>query len=325
MKPLCDAPCLSQNHSPNCEGRTCLVERARKGEQPARELMFSKLYAPVLQQARILCRRNGDAEDLAQTALLLVFQRLGQLRESARLLGWTRRIVQNAHRMSTRHSKFAPAGFVEFRETSLANGTGWSEGPVENLATEEGWCVLREKIRRLPPGLRAVLDYRVFQGKTTRETAEKLRISVEAVRTRLARARRALEQQMNDRPEPPSQAIRGREFDRAIRETAAANALLLLGVHHLHGEPVTSGSRDLCQYSVYEMVDPVATRLLLNGARACLPVDIHRIDIAEAAHGWRLYIHDGSEPVRVLEAGKAGEAKYRVERAFQLLLRGKKS
>jgi len=58
MKPLCDAPCLSLVHTNDCAGKSCLIERARKGNRAARELVFSKLYGPVLRQAQMLCRNH---------------------------------------------------------------------------------------------------------------------------------------------------------------------------------------------------------------------------------------------------------------------------
>lgn len=209
MKPLCDAPCLSLVRSTDCAGSRCLIERACKGNRAARELVFSRLYAPVLHQARVLCREHSDAEDLTQSALLQVFEKLVQLRDCARLLGWTWRVVQNTHRMSARQSKFAPSVTVEFSENTFSAVETRQVGPFEQLAGQELQEALFAKIRELPPNLRKTLELRVFEGKTTAQTAKSLRISKEAVRTRLARARRVL---------------------RSMREAAAAHGLKILSV-----------------------------------------------------------------------------------------------
>jgi RNA polymerase sigma factor (sigma-70 family) len=327
MKSLCDAPCLSLVPGARCNGGRCLVESARSGEQNARELMFSKLYGPVLHQARMLCRMRSDAEDLTQNALLRVFERLAQLREHARLLAWTRRIVQNTHRMSMRRCKFDPGAIVELRERAIAYSDAPADGPIEHLAAQENCMVLFEKIRELPPRLKGVLESRVFQGKTTLETAKALQISEEAVRTRLVRARKALRRQLHERAggrgttsAPSSQ---GRELDRAIREAAATHGFRLLAIHHLPCEVAENGAAALRDYRVYELIDPVRTRHLLNGGGAYVPVSIHRVDIAQAADGWRLYIHRASEPARVLAAGKPGEESTCVERAFRMIQKRK--
>jgi RNA polymerase sigma factor (sigma-70 family) len=327
MKSLCDAPCLSLVPGARCNGGRCLVERARSGEQNARELMFSKLYGPVLRQARMLCRMPSDAEDLTQNALLRVFERLAQLREPARLLAWTRRIVQNTHRMSMRRSKFDPGANVELRESAIGYSDAPADGPTEHLGAQENCMVLFEKIRELPPRLKWVLESRVFQGKTTLETAKALEISEEAVRTRLVRARKTLRRHLNEHPSrrgmPLAPISQGRELDRAIREAAATHGFRLLAIHRLPCLVAENGAAALRDYCVYELIDPVRTRHLLNGGGAYVPLSIHRVDIAQAADGWRLYVHRASEPARVLAAGKPGEESSCVERAFRMIQKRK--
>jgi RNA polymerase sigma-70 factor (ECF subfamily) len=237
MKPLCEAPCLSLVRSTGCVGKKCLIERARKGNRVARELVFSRLYAPVSHQARMLCREHGDAEDLTQTALLYVFQRLVQLRNSPRLLGWTWRVVQNTHRMSMRQSKFAPIVTVEFSENTFSAVETQSVGPFELLAEQELQDALFEKIRELPPNLRDALELRVFEGKTTAQTAKRLRISEGAVRTRLVRARRALRSRLDTFENGPASSVPSQlnnpDLDAALRQMAAAHGLEMLAVHPL--------------------------------------------------------------------------------------------
>ena len=227
MKPLCEAPCLSLVRSTGCAGKRCLIERARKGNRAARELVFSMLYAPVSHQARMLCREYGDAEDLTQTALLHVFEKLLQLRDSPRLLGWTWRVVQNTHRMSMRQSKFAPIVTVEFSENTFSALGTQPIGPFELLVERELQEVLFEKIRELPTNLRDTLELRVFEGKTTAQTAKSLRISEGAVRTRLVRARRDLRNRLaasanGSAGSGPSQ-LNKPALDAALRRVAAAH------------------------------------------------------------------------------------------------------
>ncbi|WP_321472191.1 sigma-70 family RNA polymerase sigma factor [uncultured Paludibaculum sp.] len=192
MPPLCDAPCLRLTHASECSGGRCLIDSARKGDEDAREAVFARLHARVYRQARMLCRHHCDAEDLTQTALLRVFEKLAQLRDAPRLLSWTWRIVLNAHRMSARHGKFAPSLTLEFDEATESSHTARRPGPFEQLTARELQRAVRDGIRTLPPSLRVVFEQRVSAGRTTRETAADLRISTEAVRTRLVRARRAL-------------------------------------------------------------------------------------------------------------------------------------
>ena len=87
---MCPAPCLTLRSSVICPRRGCLIRAAASGNRGASEMLFGKLYCPVFRQARALCRNPADAEDLAQAALLIMYQRLHELHDSQNLLGWSR-------------------------------------------------------------------------------------------------------------------------------------------------------------------------------------------------------------------------------------------
>lgn len=152
-------------------------------------MVLERLYLPVRSQAGWLCRDPETAEDLTQSALLHVVERIGQLRENTRLLGWTRRIVINLHRMTGRRSKFAPREIAEYLDAEHLSGEA---GPFEQLARRELEQVLVPLLAQLPGRLRDVAELRLVHGRTTAQTANRLHITEEAVRTRLLRARRML-------------------------------------------------------------------------------------------------------------------------------------
>ncbi len=323
MKPLCDAPCLSLARSNVCAGKRCLIERARKGNRAARELVFSRLYAPVFHQASMLCRDHSDAEDLTQTALLHVFENLVQLRDCPRLLGWTWRVVQNTHRMSLRQSKFAPSAMVDLLENTIAAAELQSAEPFQHLVERELRQAIAERIGELPPSLKKVLDLRVFEGKTTAQASKSLRISKDAVRTRLLRARRALRSSLETPVNGPARLAPSPsptlDQDAEVRLVAASHGLELLAVHHLEEKGFVGADRLPPRYSIYELIDPLQARRLLKGEDAGFPPRTCRVDLLRSGMSWKLHAANGSATAASTGCGQPSDLLHAIEHAFALL------
>jgi RNA polymerase sigma factor (sigma-70 family) len=190
VSPLCEAPCLTPGSAVSCRGEGCLIRAAVAGNPAARGEVFGRLYPTVLRQAHAICRFPSDAEDVAQSAMLNVVQRLQDIRDCRRLLPWTRVVVLNTHRMVVRRSRFAPsAGNCVWDMDSLAAPPA---DPIDRLRAERDLTTVLGAIGRLSPRLRATFQARVVAGQSTAEAARSLGITTAAVRTRLKRARQAL-------------------------------------------------------------------------------------------------------------------------------------
>lgn len=72
-----------------------LVEGARRGERTAFELLARRYLRPAYTVALAIVRRPADAEDVAQDALMLAFERLDSCREPERFVAWLMTIVRN--------------------------------------------------------------------------------------------------------------------------------------------------------------------------------------------------------------------------------------
>jgi RNA polymerase sigma-70 factor, ECF subfamily len=191
---FCEAACLSPQCTPACQGGDCLIEGARRGDRRAQERVFALLYLPVRRQALRLCRDGGAADDLTQDSLLRVLEKLPQLQDTSRLLGWTWRVVLNTHRMSVRRGKFAPRETLALPESLAAEPAA---GPFERLAGRRLAAEISPMMRSLPETLAVVFRLRAVECLSTEQTASRLSISREAVRTRLRRARGFLRQSLS--------------------------------------------------------------------------------------------------------------------------------
>ncbi len=191
---LCTASCLSRPPGEPCSGRRCLIVESRAGNRAAQEILFAAISRFVQRQAGVLCRHGDEAEDLAQTAVLQIFEKLSQLRSPERLRPWVKTIVLNSHRMAGRRLLTTPSRVEPLTENSCAERPELTGGIDARRLLD---AVLRG-IQSLPPSLRGAFELRVVQGQTTAEAAVLLRVSPEAVRTRLARARRALRRSIEE-------------------------------------------------------------------------------------------------------------------------------
>ncbi|MGC8759686.1 MAG: RNA polymerase sigma factor [Bryobacteraceae bacterium] len=182
----CAARCLEGVHDGSCTPAMCLVRAARDGVPEAKELLFTRLLPLARQRARRLCGSEALQEDLVQTALLQALQHLSELRRPERFAAWVRRILRNAFLMEAR---------AEGYRMPVAQVRGSSAmSPVCEASLDARLALKRviELVPLLPPLLGETFRLRVLEGLSTRETAEQLGVSEQAVRARLSRARKKL-------------------------------------------------------------------------------------------------------------------------------------
>lgn len=191
MHGYCPGPCLELHSRSTCSGLPCLIRAAASGDELAQEQMFVRLQPAVLLQARVLCRDQADAEDLAQQCILHAVRQIHQLRDLRKVVAWTWKIVRNEHRMSLRRSKYAPPQVETFDEVRMSPSARLPDA-FRNVSFQDLCRRLRENYADLSGNLREVLELRVVEEQSTAEAARVLGVTEEVVRTRLTRARLAL-------------------------------------------------------------------------------------------------------------------------------------
>ena len=155
-----------------------LVERACTGDTAAVGDLLVACQPDLKRFARRTCSTTEDAEDAVQLALWQLHRRIGTLRTVATFATWLFRIVEReCYRL------FRGRGPVVALDDTLA----------ERLAAPEHAHELRLDLARaiaeLPEAYRIVLILRDVDELTAPEVAEHLGLGVEAVKSRLHRAR----------------------------------------------------------------------------------------------------------------------------------------
>jgi RNA polymerase sigma-70 factor, ECF subfamily len=176
-----------------------LIARILDGE---REL-FHELVEPyersIYFAAYSVLKNEQDAEDVAQDAVLKALKNLASFRGDAKFGTWLVSIALNEARSRLRHNRVLKFESVddtvedEDRNLIPAVITDWREVPLEALERKELRELLRSALESLPQSYREVLVLRDVQEYNTAETAEILGVNPGVVKTRLLRARLAMQ------------------------------------------------------------------------------------------------------------------------------------
>ena len=176
-----------------------LLARLRAGENAAFDELVRYAGGRMLAVARRMMHTEEDARDCVQDAFLSAFKNLSKFDGRSQLTTWLHRITVNACLMKLRSMKRRPERSIEELlptfasdgHQSIPSGSWKPDGEI-GIEAGETRKLVRAKIDELPEQFRVVLILRDIEELSTEETAEALGMNVNAVKTRLHRARQAL-------------------------------------------------------------------------------------------------------------------------------------
>jgi RNA polymerase sigma-70 factor (ECF subfamily) len=169
-----------------------LLERARAGDDHALETLLERHQAQAYRFGLKMCRNPEDAKDVLQDTLLAMARGVRDFRGASSISTWLYKVARSFCIKKRRKSKFAPAEERSL-DTDVAKEAGSLADPTksvdEALAGRRIEHALEQAIGALEPMYREVLILRDIEGLTAPEVAEVLGVSVQAVKSRLHRAR----------------------------------------------------------------------------------------------------------------------------------------
>jgi RNA polymerase sigma-70 factor (ECF subfamily) len=169
-----------------------LLEAARRGDRAAIEALLDRHQARIYRFGMKMCGNPEDARDVLQETLLAMARTLPSFRGESSVSTWLYSIARSFCGRKRRKSKFAPDD-VQSLDTDLplqANRLADPRRlPDEILAGKELYHALERSIDSLDPLSREVLLLRDFEGLTAPEVAQVLGVGVDAIKSRLHRAR----------------------------------------------------------------------------------------------------------------------------------------
>jgi len=212
---------------PGPQSEADLVERARRGDTAAIEVLVRRNNRALFRTARAILRDDAAAEDVVQETYLKAFHALATFRGESSLSTWLTRIAANHAlmrlRRETRAAKVIPIDYQD--GASLMEGVeDEAEGPERAAMGAQMRGLLERRIDELPDLYRPVFVMRAVEEMSVEETAAALDLPEATVRTRFFRARAllrgALEQEI-DFAMKDAFSFDGERCDRIVREVLA--------------------------------------------------------------------------------------------------------
>ncbi|MGR3782842.1 MAG: RNA polymerase sigma factor [Albimonas sp.] len=170
-----------------------LMARAAAGEQAASRALIARHGPRALGLAVSMLADRAEAEDVAQEAMLRLWKQAPKWRPGEAQVGtWLHRVVQNLAIDRLRRRR-------RWSQEDPPERPDGAPGAEARLAEADRAAALRGAISALPDRQRAALTLRHFAELSNPEIAARLELSVEAVESLLARARRSLAAALRDR------------------------------------------------------------------------------------------------------------------------------
>ncbi len=213
-----------------------LLEAARGGDPDSLETLISRYQGRVLRFGLRMCGDQEDARDVVQETLLTMARSFRGFRGESSVSTWLYAIARSFCIKKRRRSKFAPTPPLSLDGPEGEHLQGLEDpGPSPERAAygREMGAALDVAVRALDPGQREVLLLRDVEGLSALEVASVLGLSVEAVKSRLHRARLALRKHMAP--------LLGVAVDASPAATGCPDVVLLFS-QHLEGDI----ERDTC-------------------------------------------------------------------------------
>ena len=165
-----------------------IAERCQQGDREA----FALLYTATREQLRTVCMRyiknETVADDLLHDAFLLIFSKIGELKEPACIEAWMTSVIRRVALLYLRQQK-------QLHQVPLAEVGETIMPTAENRA--DSMLALQEIIAAvniLPKGYRQVFRLSVLEGMTHQEIAALLRIEPHSSSSQLFHAKALLRQ-----------------------------------------------------------------------------------------------------------------------------------
>lgn len=185
------------------ESDLSLVRRVQRGDKGAFDLLVLKYQHKVVKLVMRYVRSSAEAEDIAQEAFIKAYRALPQFRGDSAFYTWLYRIAINTAKNALASRDRSP--IVYDLDLQDNDSSYEAQSRLRDPDTPEG-LVLTEEIRQtvnaaidaLPEDLRTAIVLRELEGLSYEEIASAMECPVGTVRSRIFRAREAIDRRLRD-------------------------------------------------------------------------------------------------------------------------------
>lgn len=177
-----------------------LVKRVQQGDRKAFDLLVQKYQHKIIKLIMRYVRDPSEALDVAQDAFLKAYRAIPSFRGDSAFYTWMYRIAINTAKNHLVASKRRPVDFdldMQDAEPFEASHLLKEVDTPEGLAlSEEINATVQKAIEDLPPDLRTAIILREMEGMSYEEIAQTMECPVGTVRSRIFRAREAIDKKI---------------------------------------------------------------------------------------------------------------------------------
>jgi len=177
-----------------------LVRRAQRNERGAFDLLVLRYQHKVVKLVARLLRDQTEAEDVAQEAFIKAYRALPNFRGDSAFYTWLYRIAVNTARNAIASRQRRPLDYEselsESEQSALASKLRHTDTPEANVLSEEIRTTVNQAIEQLPEDLRTAIVLREVEGLSYEEIAAAMDCPVGTVRSRIFRAREAIDRSL---------------------------------------------------------------------------------------------------------------------------------
>jgi RNA polymerase sigma-70 factor (ECF subfamily) len=185
-----------------------LVGRAQRGDSAAFDLLVRKYQHRIVALVGRYVHDWSEAQDVAQETFLRAYRAMANFRGDAQFYTWLHRIAVNtAKNHLTAHNRRPPTDDVDAADAELYDAGARlrdTETPERELMRQELEQTVMKAVNALPEELRAAITLREVDGLSYEEIAQKMACPIGTVRSRIFRAREAIDVELRPLLDVPS-------------------------------------------------------------------------------------------------------------------------
>ena len=185
------------------ESDLVLVKRVQRGDKTAFDLLVRKYQHKVVKLVLRYVRNPAEAEDIAQEAFIKAYRALPQFRGDSAFYTWMYRIAINTAKNSLASRDRSPIAYdldlTDPEESHSVQTKLQDPDTPEGMAlTEEIRQIVNSAIEGLPEELKTAIVLRELDGLSYEEIAATMECPVGTVRSRIFRAREAIDKRLRE-------------------------------------------------------------------------------------------------------------------------------
>ena len=184
----------------NAQADLELVERVKKGDKKAFDLLVLKYQQKVANIISRYIKDSSEVFDVSQEAFIKAYRALPKFRGDSAFYTWLYRIAINtAKNHLAAKGRRPPTDDVEAVTAEQMDAGGRlreTDTPERLLLKDEIARTIREAVDELPEDLRTAITLRELEGMSYDEIAEAMECPIGTVRSRIFRAREAIDKKL---------------------------------------------------------------------------------------------------------------------------------